>query len=173
MKCNHYLRVLRFILKFLKFRDSPIFLPKDLSFNSFKVEVRNNSVKKTCRHIKNYIPIPFSVLRDRRAGTRPAQAYAQGNNSNPSQCTAKGLQICLLSNTTLHFKISISPTDPWDGLSSVLTVRAQTICTLQKVPTHRETKKLLMPFLIRQMFSPFLFTSHTVKCYFAVKASKY
>lgn len=70
MKCNHYLRVLRFILKFSKFTYFPILLAKDLHLNSLKGKVWNNRMKKTCRHFKNYIPIPFSALWYRRAGIR-------------------------------------------------------------------------------------------------------
>lgn len=155
MECNHYLRVLQFILKFLIFTDSPILQAKDLHFNSLKSKVLSNRMQKTRRHFKNYIPIPFSVLWDRRAGIRCVRLMQKVTTAIP-HCAQPRVSRFASCPAWLHFKISISPSDSWDGPSLESCCEHCTICTLQKVPIHRGTKQLLMPALLRHMFSPFL-----------------
>lgn len=154
-------------LQVSKFTDFYTLIAMYLNFSSFKGVVWDNSMRKPFSHF-NYIPIPFSVLWDRRAGTMPGTVLQKVKTTIPhcAQTAVSRFASCPTYHSVLgkkHFPLWYTR---WTKTGVLLWVLYYLHFLVQK-------DKSFMAAWIRWLLSPFLLlTSHTVKGIFAVKVSK-
>lgn len=125
-------------------------------------------MKKTFSHFKNYIPIPFSVLRDRRAGTMPGRLLQKITTTIPqcAQTTVSRFASC----PTRHSALGKKHLPLWYLRWTKSGVLLRALYYLHFLVQKRSS--LCQPELSSCFLPSFFSTSHIVRCIFAVKVSK-
>lgn len=156
-------------LQILKFTDFHILLAMYLNFNSLQGVVWDNNMKKTFSHFQNYIPIPFSVLWDRRAGTMPGRLLQKITTTIPqcAQTMVSRLASCPTRHSALGKKHLPLQYLRWSKTGVLLRALYYLHFLVQK------RKKFFMPAWIEQLFSPFLLLHKSQsKMYFCCESFK-
>lgn len=134
--------------------------------------MQDNSSKKAFSHFKSYIPIPFPVLWDRKAGTTPGRLLQMIMTTIP-QCAQAVSRSAFF--TTHHSALGKHhlPLQYLSRTRSGVSLWAQyylhfLVRKRQSFLGQLESGCCFLPSL----FSPFFSKSHIVKCIFAMKVSK-